>query len=91
MSTTNTAIKERIMPESLMTWNLFSTPILITALGYFIKKLIDDTQSNATQRNALTVAELASIKACLTAEVSNEIIILDWITQWSVDKVFGVF
>ncbi len=55
------------MQESLMTWNFFSTPILIAALGYFIKKLIDDTQSNATQRNALTVAELASIKACLTA------------------------
>ena len=67
MSTANTAIKERIMQESLMTWNFFSTPILIAALGYFIKKLIDDTQSNATQRNALTVAELASIKACLTA------------------------
>jgi len=56
-----------MVAEPLMTWNFFSTPILIAALGYFIKKLIDDTQLNAQQRNAATNTELAAIKACLTA------------------------
>lgn len=55
------------MTDPVITWNLFSTPVLIAALGYFIKKLIDDTQTSAVQRNALTNAELAAIKACLTA------------------------
>ncbi len=56
-----------MVAEPLMTWNFFSTPILIAALGYFIKKLIDDTQLNAQQRNAATNTELAAIKTCLTA------------------------
>ena len=55
------------MNDPLVTWSLFSTPVLITALGYFIKKLIDDTQTNAQKRNELTTAELSAIKNCLTA------------------------
>ncbi len=55
------------MNDPVMAWNLFSTPVLITALGYFIKKLIDDTQKNAEKRSEVTSAELAAIRACLTA------------------------
>ena len=56
-----------MMAEPLMTWNFFLTPALIGALGYFIKKWIDDTQKQASERNLLTVTELSAIKACLTA------------------------
>ncbi|OPY87925.1 MAG: hypothetical protein A4E72_01407 [Syntrophus sp. PtaU1.Bin208] len=55
------------MNDPVATWNILSTPVLITALGYFIKKLIDDTQETAKHRNEITTAELSAIKQCLTA------------------------
>ena len=55
------------MAESFMTWNLFSTPALITVLGYFVKKWIDDTQQAAHERDEVVSRKLASIDACLTA------------------------
>ena len=56
-----------MLNEPFMTYNFFSTPILITVLGYFVKKWIDDTQQAAHERDEVVSRKLASIDACLTA------------------------
>lgn len=50
-----------------MTYNFFSTPVLLVTLAYFIKKWISDTQTNAAQRNADMRASLSKIDACMVA------------------------
>ena len=51
--------------EPILTWNLILCVIAFPSLGFFIRKLIVDTQKQAVERYALLHDEIKEIKACM--------------------------
>jgi hypothetical protein len=53
------------MPPIDLTYNFFTTPVLLSILAYFIRKWISDTQESAKDRHIKTEITLDKINACL--------------------------
>lgn len=58
--------------EPLITYNLLLCAIAFPALGFFIRKLITDTQEQAKDRYSLLYEEIKDIKRCLR-DVKDEL------------------
>lgn len=56
-----------------LTWNLFLTPLLITTLGFFVKKWINDVEKKADERSAEFKTDVLAIRTCV-AEMKKEMI-----------------
>lgn len=55
-----------------LTWNSFLTPLLITALGFFVKKWINDVEKKADERSTAFKEDVLAIRTCVS-EMKKEL------------------